>query len=153
MKKIKKYHGVVIPMITPFTESGRLDEEAAIRITDHVVEAGTYPFLLGTTGESASIPLETRFQLVKCVTKHLKNRSFIYAGISNNCFEHSITTAKSYHDLGVNALVAHLPSYYPLIPDHILKYFELLAERSPGPIVIYNILGTTHMSIPLTVVE
>lgn len=151
-RKEKKFHGVIIPMVTPFTEKGALDEAAALRIAEHIVDAGTYPFLLGTTGESASVSLETRLRFVKCVVKYLGGRTLIYAGISDNCLENSIHAAKQYHDCDVDAFVAHLPSYYPLTPDHIRKYYETLAANSPGPIIIYNIPITTHMSIPLDVI-
>ena len=49
--------------------------------------------------------------------------------------------------------MAHLPSYYPLTTDHMITHYEMLADRSSLPIMIYNILSTTHMSIPLDVIE
>ncbi len=152
MKKEKKLHGVIVPVVTPFTEEGEVDESAAVRIIDHLVQKGTYPFLLGTTGEMASISFESRLKLVKCVTKHLAGRVPLCVGISDNCLQNSLNAAHAYDALGVDAFVAHLPCYYPLSPDHMLKYYELLAEKSPRPIIIYNILSTTHMSIPLDVI-
>jgi dihydrodipicolinate synthase/N-acetylneuraminate lyase len=153
VKKQKKYHGVVIPMITPFTEHGKLDEDAAIKLINHILDGETYPFILGTTGESASIPIETRIKLVKIVSGHVKRQNLIYAGISDNCLENSLTLAIKFYDLGIEVFVVHLPSYYPLTPDMMLKYFEKLAEHCPGFIMIYNIKSTTHMSIPLDVIE
>lgn len=153
MIKKKKHCGVVVPMVTPFKENGQFDEFGASRIVEHLLEAGTYPFILGTTGESASIPFETRLQIVKHVVKYVSGRTLIYAGISDNCLESSLNFAKNYYDWGVDVFVAHLPSYYPLTPDHILKYYETLAESSPGPIMLYNVTITTHTSIPLDVVE
>jgi len=153
MKKEKTYHGVVVPMVTPFTENNNIDETAAIRISDYLMNAGTIPFLLGTTGESASIPMAKRNQLMKLVADHVGSKKQLYAGISANCLENSILAAKQYFDYGVDACVAHLPSYYPLTPDHMLRYYEALAECSPSPIMIYNITITTHMSIPIDVIE
>jgi 4-hydroxy-tetrahydrodipicolinate synthase len=77
----------------------------------------------------------------------------VYAGIASNCLSASIEAAKKYFDLGVDAVVAHLPSYYPLAPDNMLRYFEDLAERVRGPLLLYNIPITTHISIPLDVIE
>lgn len=140
-------------MITPFTEDYKIDEAAAIKVSNYLVAEGTIPFVLGTTGESASINFENRHQFVKIVTTHLKNKSQVYAGISANCLENSLLAAQKYNDLGVTTCVAHLPSYYPLKPDHMLQYYETLANKSPNPIMIYNILSTTHMSIPIDVIE
>lgn len=153
MKQEKKYHGVVIPMVTPFKENGKLDEAATLKLSEHILDGDTYPFILGTTGESASIPFETRVQLVKQVTEYVNQRTIVYTGISDNCFENSLTLAKKFHDFGINIFVTHLPSYYPLTPDMMVRYYEKLAEQCPGMIMIYNIKSTTHMSIPPDVIE
>lgn len=153
MKTEKKYHGVVIPMVTPFTETGKLDEAAAIKLIELIVSGGTFPFILGTTGESASINFETRINLVKRATEHVGQRTTIYAGISDNCLENSLNLAQKFYDLGIKVFVVHLPSYFPLRPDMMLRYYETLAERCPGEIMIYNIKSTTHMSIPLDIIE
>ncbi|HDP98413.1 MAG TPA: dihydrodipicolinate synthase family protein, partial [bacterium] len=153
MKIHKKYHGVVVPMITPFKQDGRLDEVVVIKLLEHIIAGRTFPFILGTTGESASITFEMRIQLVKSVAELVKNRTVIYTGISNNCLENSLSLANRFFDLGINVFVAHLPSYYPLTADMMLRYYEALAERCPGEIIIYNIKSTTHMSLPLNVIE
>jgi 4-hydroxy-tetrahydrodipicolinate synthase len=77
----------------------------------------------------------------------------VYAGISTNVLDTAVDTARQYLDLGVDAVVAHAPSYFPITPDDMLGYFELLAERVAGPLILYNIPITTHLSIPLEVVE
>ncbi|MDZ7332242.1 MAG: dihydrodipicolinate synthase family protein [candidate division KSB1 bacterium] len=153
MKKQKKYYGVIVPMVTPFTEQGKLDEAATIKILDLIVSNGAFPFILGTTGEAASIPFQTRVQLSKLVLKQVEQRTTIYAGISDNCLENSVTLAQELYKLGIRVFVAHLPSYYPLTPDMMLRYYETLAERCPGELMIYNIKSTTHMSLPLEVIE
>jgi 4-hydroxy-tetrahydrodipicolinate synthase len=153
VKTEKKYHGVVIPMVTPFTEKGELDEGAVLKLIELIVSSGTFPFILGTTGESASIPFETRIQFIKRVTNQVRQRTTIYAGISDNCLENSLTLANIFFDLGVKVFVAHLPSYFPLTPDMMLRHYEKLAEHCPGEIMIYNIKSTTHMSLPLDVIE
>ena len=153
MKTQKKYHGVVIPLVTPFTKHGKLDEGAAIKLLEKIMDGGTFPFILGTTGESASITFEARFQLVKMVADYVKQRTIVYAGISDNCLDNSLALAQKFYDLGIKVFVVHLPSYFPLKPDMMLQYYVTLAERCPGEIMIYNIKSTTHMSIPLDIVE
>jgi 4-hydroxy-tetrahydrodipicolinate synthase len=53
----------------------------------------------------------------------------------------------------VDVVVATLPNYYPLTPDQMKTYFERLADAVGGPLMIYNIPPTVHMSIPLEIVE
>ncbi len=153
MKAEKKYHGVVIPLVTPFDQNGRLDEGAIVKLVESIVVCGSFPFILGTTGESASIPFETKIQLAKRVADFLNDRTIIYAGISDNCLENSLNLANRFFDLGIHIFVAHLPSYFPLTKEMMLRYYEILAERCPGEIMIYNIKSTTHMSIPLELIQ
>jgi 4-hydroxy-tetrahydrodipicolinate synthase len=55
--------------------------------------------------------------------------------------------------IGVDTVVIHPPTYYPLSADHLLTYFGKLADTIKIPIIIYNIPSTTHHSIPLDVVD
>jgi dihydrodipicolinate synthase/N-acetylneuraminate lyase len=153
MKKEKKVSGVIVPMVTPFYGNGKIDKKAIEKIIDSFVRAEVFPFIIGTTGEAASILLSEKKEFAKIVVKATGNRSKVYAGISSNCLDESVEMAKVFFDLGVYAAVANLPSYYSLTELQMLKYFENLADAIPGPLVIYNIQATTHMSIPLDVIE
>ena len=55
-------HGLVVPMVSPFTSDGRIDKPAVERLVAHLIKGGVHGiFALGTTGESASIhPTEKR---------------------------------------------------------------------------------------------
>jgi dihydrodipicolinate synthase/N-acetylneuraminate lyase len=153
MVKQKKYHGVVVPMVTPFTANGEIDMEAAERITDHLVEGGVCPFALGTTGEAPSISPSAKARFVETVIKTNARRSPTYAGIMDNCLASSVKMAEQFFELGVDVVVACVPSYYPLTSDDILGYFEKLAEHVPGPLTLYNIPMTTGVSIPLEIID
>jgi len=150
----KPYHGVVVPMITPVTSQGDLDEPAVRRLIDHLLEGGVSGvFVLGTTGEAASVPRTMRSRLVAITVEHVGDRAVTYAGISSNCLTSSVEAAEEYFRLGVDAVVAHLPSYYLLSPEEQSDYYMALVEQIPGPLMLYNIPRTTHMSIPVEVVE
>jgi dihydrodipicolinate synthase/N-acetylneuraminate lyase len=153
MKKEKKVCGVVVPMITPFDGQGRIDTKAVEAIIDSLVKAEVAPFIIGTTGEASSIVMSEKREFVKIALNAAGHKAKVYAGISSNCFNESVDMAKEFFDLGIYAAVANLPSYYSLTEYQMLSYFEHLAEAVPGPLVIYNIQATTHMSIPLEVVE
>ena len=61
--------------------------------------------------------------------------------------------AEEFFELGVDVVVACVPSYYPLTSDDILGYFEKLIEHIPGPLMLYNIPMTTGVSIPLETID
>lgn len=153
MVNIDKIQGVVVPMVTPFTSTGNVDQEAAGRIADHIIAASAAVFILGTTGEAPSIHIQARGALVETVVKQNIGRSLVYVGISNHCVESSIEQANQYAELGADIVVAHLPSYYPLSDKEMTHYFLSLADQVPLPLMIYNMPITTRMSLPLSVVE
>jgi 4-hydroxy-tetrahydrodipicolinate synthase len=153
MKLSKKISGVIVPMVTPFTDSGNIDEVMAEKLINYLVEDGTAPFVLGTTGESASISYPQRLLLVKTLVKVTSGRTNTFAGISSNSLETSITAANTYFDEGIDVVVAHPPCYYPIDADQMLSYFEKLADKLRGPLILYNITSVTHCSIPLKVVD
>lgn len=152
MKEIKP-QGVVIPMVSPFTPGGKIDEPAARRLVEHIVDNGCHPFILGTTGEALSIPMDSRLVYMKAATEANAWRKTLYAGIAGMCLKETIEAGQLFADAGAEILVAHLPSYYPLPEEHMLRYFEELADALPRPLMLYNIKATTHMSIPVDVVK
>ncbi|SDM19207.1 4-hydroxy-tetrahydrodipicolinate synthase [Catalinimonas alkaloidigena] len=153
MKKTKKYQGVVVPVVTPLTADLALDAEAVGKIFEHLRRHACLPFILGTTGEAASLPASVKLNYVKRAAALKQSGEMLYAGIASNSPAESVELAKAYFDAGIDVAVAHLPSYYALSADGMRAYFEYLADRVPGPLIIYNITATTHMSIPLAVLD
>ena len=108
-KPDKKYKGVIVPMITPFNEDLSIDQGAVKKILDTFLEANVSPFILGTTGEAVSVSDNQKIILVSSVLGHIKKRTKVYVGISENCLQESIDNAKLYAEMGADAVVAHLP--------------------------------------------
>jgi 4-hydroxy-tetrahydrodipicolinate synthase len=149
-----KYRGVVVPTVTPFTPTGAIDEPAVRRVIDHLLAGGVAGiFPLGTTGEAASIHPDDKRRLVAVTVEHVAGRATVYAGISSNCFRESVDAAAAYKELGPDAVVAHMPSYYPLGDAEIEAYFQRLADKVPLPLVLYNIPATTHHSISIDAID
>lgn len=149
----KKYSGVIVPAVTPLTGKLQLDEAAVARLFAMFYRHNISPFILGTTGEAASLPLQVRKEYVLAAEKNKKQGTTLYAGISSNVLAESIEFAAYCSLHGADVLVATLPSYYPLTEKQMLQYFTQLADAVELPLFIYNIPATTHMSIPLPVIE
>jgi 4-hydroxy-tetrahydrodipicolinate synthase len=153
MRITKRYQGVIIPAVTPLTEDRMLDRDGVAKLLTHFRKEGAMPFILGTTGEASSLPAALKHEYVRLAAREKLPGEILYAGISSNCQEESVEMAQRYLEAGADVLVAALPSYYGLREAQMSKYFEQLADRIGGPLVIYNIPSTTHMSIPLTVIN
>lgn len=153
MRKDKKYKGIIVPAITPLRTDFRLDEGAVEKIFASFYQHKISPFILGTTGESASLSLSLKEAYVKKAVSLKQDKTILYAGISSNCLEESVDFAKFCFDKGVDAVAATLPSYYALSESQMKRYFIDLADAVKAPVIIYNIPATTHMSIPVELID
>lgn len=149
----KKYRGVVVPMVTPVTKEGSLDTEAVVRIIEFFAQAGVSPLLMGTTGEGNSVSPKDGLLFVETAVKAAQRRITIYAGLTGNCFSELLAQAEAYTKAGADVIVATLPTYYALTPEQMENYYRTLADSIKGPLMLYNILATTHMSIPVDVIR
>lgn len=145
--------GVIVPLVTPITPDGRLDEAAAALLVDHLASNGCGMLVLGTTGEVASLPFELRRRYVEIAARTAAGRTPVFACAASNCVSISIQSGNDYLAAGADAIVAILPNYFKLTPAEMLAYFECIADGVRGSVMIYNMPATTGMSIPLEVIE
>ena len=148
-----RYRGVVVPMVTPVTEKGALDVPAVERIIEFFAQNNVAPLLMGTTGEGNSVSASDGLLMVETAVKAAKGRILIYAGLTGNCFAEQLSQAQAYTAAGADVIVATLPSYYALTAEQMYGYYKALADNITGPLMLYNILATTHMTIPVDVVK
>ena len=153
MKKLKKYRGVVVPMVTPVSKDGSIDTAAVERIVDNMARYGVAPLIMGTTGEGNSVSTEGGAQMITAAKKAAQGRVTIYTGLAGNCVSEQLAAAEKFIEAGADVIAATLPSYYALTPAQMENYYLTLANALRVPLMLYNITITTHMSIPLDVIE
>jgi dihydrodipicolinate synthase/N-acetylneuraminate lyase len=149
----KRYNGIIIPAITPLTDKHELDKVGVKNMFANFRAHAVSPFILGTTGEAASLPTAVKYDYIKLAGELKQNGDKLYVGIASNRFEESLALAKYAFENGADAVAAHLPYYYKLSDNQVKKYFEQLADKCGGPLIIYNIPATTHMSISLKLID
>jgi len=151
MKNGSRHHGVVVPMVTPVTQAGGLDEVAVDRLVDYLIGGGVNGvFVLGTTGEGVAVPHDLRRRLVDRTVRRVQGRTLVYAGISG-LHPNEAVSGNQYFQVGADAVVACPPVSFPV--ELVLGWFRALLDGLKGPLVMYNIPQTTKVSIPLNVVE
>ena len=153
MKTTNRYQGVVVPMVTPVTQDGRIDTAAVARIVDRLASHQVAPLLMGTTGEGNSVSQRQGVELIAAAASAAQGRVTLYAGLPGCCVSEQLESARLFVEAGADVIAATLPSYYALTPEQMYAYYEGMADRLPVPLMLYNIDKTTHMSIPLDVIE
>ena len=149
---VKKYAGVVVPMATPVLR-GAVDLNAVEKIVRSFAEARVDMLVMGTTGEGNSVPQRDGIEMVRRAVGAAEGRVTVYAGVTGLCVDEQYAQVEGFAAAGADVAVAVLPSYYALTEAQMTGYYAALADRSPIPLMLYNITSTTHQSIPVGVVR
>lgn len=151
MKNSSKFHGVVVPMVTPVSPEGGLDEPALDRLVDSLL-AGRVDgiFVMGTTGEGSAIPRSQRLDMVQRTLARVQGRARVFAGIGD-AHPEEIVAGNDYLRAGVDAVVSRPPVAMPTAD--IVPWYRHLLDGLHGPLLLYNMPMTTKVSIPLDAVE
>jgi dihydrodipicolinate synthase/N-acetylneuraminate lyase len=145
-----KHRGVVVPMVTPVTAGGKLDEPAVDRLIDFLLKGGVNViFVAGTTGESIGVPRPMRRRLVERTVARVQRRALVYAGLGD-LHPNEVAAGNEYLQAGVDAVVARPPVGFP--SQQLSSWCRSLLDGLEGPTFLYNIPATTNVSIPLDVV-
>lgn len=140
--------GLIVPVLTPFDDSGAIDQQAFIRHLECLAHHGVDRIMVnGTTGEFYSLLPEERKTLLKLARRCFSGLIVLHAGgtgLAQNRIE-----VQWANELGADA-VAALPPIYPagLSAQGIIDYFRLLETEAEVPFIIYNF--PKHSGNPIT---
>jgi dihydrodipicolinate synthase/N-acetylneuraminate lyase len=131
--------GIVPPLVTPLDASGDVDQGALARHIERVI-AGEVSglFVLGTTGEGPSLSDRQRRNAIAGTCEATAGRVPVLVGISDTSLENSLELARYAQSCGASAVVAAPPYYFPMSQGDLARWFTALAQRSPLPVVLYN---------------
>lgn len=142
-----------MPLVTPFTSQGTLDETALDRLVDAQLAGGVEGiFVLGTTGEGAHAPKSLRRHLVERTVARVKKQALVYVGLGDIRSADS-SEANEFIQAGADVVVAHPPISEKVAAGALLTWFQSLLNQVKGPLMLYNMPATTGVSIPLDAVE
>lgn len=140
--------GVTVALATPLTESGELDEAALDRLLQRVLSAGVIGISpLGSTGEGSRLARPVRMRMIEAVRSRIPAEIPVIAGVPVVAAQDATTDLKEAADRGATAALVAPPTYYPAADDDVERLYTAVADRSPIPIVIYNIPVFTKISV------
>src|SRR5688572_9890152 len=97
---------VLTAMVTPFTETGKLDLGAAQKLAAHLIESGCDGLVLnGTTGESPTTSDAEKADLVRAVIDAVGGKATVVAGAGTNDTAHSVQQAIAMEKAGAHGLL------------------------------------------------
>jgi len=143
--------GITCPIVTPFDDSSEINETALTDLLNHLLENGIDGvFPCGTTGEFASLTPEERRRVHELTVEHVDGEVPVLAGAAATTVEEAVEYAEHAAKIGADAAVVTEPYFHgPNAPAGNQRFFEAVADRSPLPVLLYNIPPCTGGSIAL----
>lgn len=153
MKKII-FKGCGTALATPFTDSGINFKEFEKLIEFQINEGIDSLIVCGTTGESATMNLEEKKELIKFAAKIIKGRVPLIVGTGSNCTQNVIELSKYTEDVGADGLLIVTPYYNKTTQEGLIKHYSKIAKNTKLPIILYNVPSRTGINItPKTCLE
>ncbi len=148
-------HGIFPPITTPFYPDGRV----YLKKLEHNVErysktpvAGMA--VLGSTGEAVMLSDEERRQVLKTAREACSPHKVLIAGTGAESALETLRLTEYAADLGYDIALVRTPFFYrsQMQAPNMLAFYRTVADRSPLPVMIYNVPPFTNYDIPVELV-
>lgn len=148
--------GLGTALVTPFTETGKVDEAALHRLLDRQLAAKVdFLVVLGTTGEAVTMTAREQAFVRKTIVEHVAGRVPLVLGVGGNCTQEvverlGLLSTELKRDYA--AILSVCPYYNKPQQEGLYRHFAAIAEASGVPVILYNVPGRTGVNmLPETV--
>jgi len=107
--------------------------------------------VLGSTGEAAMLDERESVEVLRVAAEATAPQKVLIAGVGRQSVKATIEIAEAAARLQYDAVLVHPPTYYaPQMGEKaVLNYFNTVADRSPLPVLLYNIPKFVPFEIPV----
>ncbi|MBQ7876200.1 MAG: 4-hydroxy-tetrahydrodipicolinate synthase [Clostridia bacterium] len=149
------FTGSGVALVTPFHDDRSIDFDTLGALVEYQIENGTDCIIAcGTTGESATLNDKEHLSVVEYVVKKVNGRIPVVAGTGSNDTRHGVELCKEAANLGADGLLTVTPYYNKTSQKGLIKHFEMMADASDCPMIVYNVPGRTGLNVlPETMAE
>ena len=147
--------GVFVPVVTPFSRRGNIDQAGFRSNVRRYVELGFNGILIaGSTGEGPYLTERERLRLVELARPLIPGPQLLLVGTGVETTRQTIHLSKEAVKRGADVLLALTPSYYKNRMDSaaLTAHFSAVGDAVRRPVLIYSIPQFTGIHIdPATV--
>jgi 4-hydroxy-tetrahydrodipicolinate synthase len=146
--------GIVPAMVTPIDKTGRINEAALRKLTNHLIDGGVHGlFPVGSQGEFFALTFEQKKETIRIVVNETRGRVPIYAGTGAVTTREAIETTKMARDLGVSAVSVLTPYFVTPNQKELIEHYVTIAKAVPDlPILLYSNPDRTQVPFPTSTV-
>ncbi|WP_420997662.1 4-hydroxy-tetrahydrodipicolinate synthase [Cupriavidus sp. 30B13] len=136
--------GSLVALVTPMFPDGAIDWAAYRELIDWHIEARTSALvIMGSTGETPTIPPAEHIDLIRVAVAHAAGRIPVIGGTGANSTSEAIELTLAAQDAGVAACLSVVPYYNKPTQAGLYAHFRAVAERSAVPIILYDVPSRT----------
>ncbi|MCL1905716.1 MAG: dihydrodipicolinate synthase family protein [Clostridiales bacterium] len=153
---IKRFTGVMPPMMTPFTAEGAVDYGAFTANMERWNEDALSGYLVnGSNSETAYLSEQEKLKLLRLTVKHSGPGRRILAGTGVESLAETIRFTNACAGEGAEFALVLTPCYYHsnMTSAALTDFFTRLADASDIPVLIYNVPKFTHVNIKADAVK
>jgi dihydrodipicolinate synthase/N-acetylneuraminate lyase len=109
--------------------------------------------VLGSTGEAVMLDDSETRDVLRAAAEAAAPDKVLIAGIGRESVKATVELAGAAAGFHYDAVLVRTPSYYlsQMTPSAVLNYFRTVADRSPLPVLLYNIPRCVHYEIPVDI--
>ncbi|MFZ2960545.1 MAG: 4-hydroxy-tetrahydrodipicolinate synthase [Candidatus Ozemobacteraceae bacterium] len=146
--------GSWVALVTPF-KNGTIDRDALHRLLDLHLAAHTDGLVIcGTTGESVTLSVTEKANLMDAVVKRVGGKIPLMLGTGTNNTAATIESTRHAADLGAEAVLVVTPYYNKPPQGGLIEHFRATAAVTKLPVVLYNVPGRTGVNLlPASILE
>ncbi len=148
LSKENYFKGVYTALVTPFSNSGKIDFNAWDKLLEKQINGGIHGVIpCGTTGESPTISESEKIQLIEHTVKKCSGKIQVIAGTGSNDTAKTVEFNSKVSKLGVDACLVVTPYYNKPSQAGLQAHYEAIADSSQVPLILYNVPGRTAVSL------
>ena len=141
------FTGAATALITPM-KGDAVDFEKLAELVEWQISAGIDALVAaGTTGESSTLTDEEHRDVIKCVVDTAAGRVPVIAGTGSNDTAYAIDLTKYACEAGADAMLLVTPYYNKATQKGLIKSFEMIADASTKPCILYNVPSRTGCNL------
>ena len=141
------FEGAATALVTPLTENG-IDYAAFERLINWQIDEGINALVIcGTTGEGSTLTDEEHREAIRFSVKVAAGRVPIIAGTGSNDTAYAVDLTRYSCEVGADAMLVVTPYYNKATQNGLVKMFEVIADSSTKPIILYNVPSRTGVDI------
>lgn len=146
--KNNPFVGTGVALITPFNEDFSVDYKSLENIVEFTLSNGAdFMVALGTTSEAPTLTYEEKDKVLKTIIKVTDKRCPILLGMGGNNTMALVDAIKNQDFKGVDGILSVVPYYNKPNQRGMKAHFEVVADNSPVPVVLYNVPGRIGVNL------